>query len=440
MNEVDFYEWRANKYGLDHKARGDLDELDELDDLLPRRRPASSDADRPNPDAEQEALDRLHAEREELDRWMNEQEERDLQSKLDDWDDLATLDELLIPSPERDNKPEGDFPQTARETEQRSFSANDQADHPRSTIDQAISCKNIKLAERLQSGVFPQEALAKPASKKRCTPRLAGLLTILHHAQASTLAVLGELQTLKSSCGHSADTRIEGEIRRRSAALEFQQSLARSAAGEVSLPDWERRLPPETKRAFALLALARHPDAKSFTFRLGHEVAEAALRAKHGPTDYLARILQRLGLTQAAFVIERSTGESDENNPYHIHGVAVIPAGLLDELTREAIGSDGKSRPSKLRALLAPPRCNDAKAPIRGYRQRYSNKAIDIEPVRTAGAWFRYITKEIDFTTRDISARPDYASRSAIQAGKALYESIRDWVTANPIRLRGTSP
>ena len=161
------------------------------------------------------------------------------------------------------------------------------------------------------------------------------------------------------------------------------------------------------------------------------------MRAKHGPTDYLARILQRLGLTQTAFVIERSASESDENNPYHIHGVAIIPAELLDELTKETIGSDGQSRPSKLRALLAPPRCNDAKAPVRGYRQRYNNKAIDIEPVRTAGGWFQYITKEADFTAHSLSARPDYASRSAIQAGKALYESIRKWINTNPIRQKG---
>lgn len=437
MDEVDFYEWRAKKYGLEYKAPGGLDELDELDELLPRRRLAGADEEISNPDAEQEALDWLHAEREELDRWLNELEERDLQSKLDDWDELALLDELLVPATEHVNKLRGDFPQITRVTEQRRFSANDQPDHPSSTVDQAISRKNAQQAEHLQSGVFPQKAPAKTTSKKHCTPRIAGLLAILHHAQASTLAVLGELQTLKSPCGCSADTRIEDEIRRRSAALEFQQSLARSAARGVSLPDWERRLPPETKRAFALLALARHPDAKSFTFRLGHEVAEAAMRAKHGPTDYVARILQRLGLTQTAFVIERSTSESDENNPYHIHGIAIIPADLMKELTGETIGTDGKSIPSKLQAVLAPPPCKYAKVPVRGYRQRYNNKAIDIQPVRTAGSWLQYITKEVEFTAHRLGVRPDYASRSAIQAGKVLYENIREWINTKPTRRTG---
>lgn len=425
MNDTDFYEWRASKYGYEYKAGDDLDELDEL---LPASRTTIRDADQPNPDAEQEAFDRLHVEREELDRWLTEQEERDLQSKLDDWDELATLDELLIPATERGNKLGGDFPQTVREAQQRWFSANDQSGRSRSQTDQAISGKNARLAAALQSGDFPQEAPGKPASKKRCTPRLAGLLAILYHAHKSTLVVLGELQTLKNSSTGSLDTKIKDEISRRSAALEFQKSLARSSANGVALPDWERRLPPDTKRAFALRAISQHPDAKSITFRLGHEVAEAALRAKKSPTDYLARLLQRLGITEAVFVLERSANESDENNPYHIHGVAIIPTGLLDELTRAPIGSDGKPEPSKLQAALAPPPCNDATPPVRGYRQRYNNKAIDIQPVRTAGSWFQYITKEVDFTAHALNARPDYASRSASKAGNELYETIRVWI------------
>lgn len=434
MNDIDLYEWRAAKYGYEYKAGDDLDELDEL---LSACRTMIRDADQSNPDAEMEALNRLDAEREELDRWLNEQEERDLQSKLDDWDELATIDELTSAA-KHDRELSGDFPQTEREAQQRRLFTSDQPDYLSSPINKAVTGKNARQMALPHSGDFPQEEPGKSAIKKRCTPRLAGLLVVLYHAHESNLAVLGELQTLKNSCRDSASPKIKDEISRRAAAMEFQQSLVQSITHGVGFPDWERRLSPDAKRAFALLALARHPDAKSFTFRLGHEVAEAALRAKKSPTDYLARLLQRLGITQALFVLERSASESDENNPYHIHGVAIIPVDLLDELTREPIGSDGKPRPGKLQAALAPPPCKEATPPVRGYRQRYNNKAIDIRPVKTAGAWFQYITKEIDFTAHRLSARPDYASRSAIQAGKALYESIREWISTIPIRRKGT--
>lgn len=432
INEVDFYEWRANKYGLEYKARDIFDELSELDELLPNRHTTSSHAGLHigprNPDAEQEELDRLQTEREELDQLLAEQEERDLQSKLEEYEELdRELAELLTPATGLSKELGGGFPQDRRQALQRRFSANDKSDPPKNSAEKAITRKTARLTAAPISGDFPQKSPGKPSSKRRCTPRLAGVLATLYQAHESTLAVLGELLS-KEPC---TDIKIRDEIKRMAAALEFQKSLARSAARGVSLPDWERRLPPETKRAFALLALARHPAAKSFTFRLGHEVAEAAMSAKHGPTDYLARILQRLGLTQTAFVIERSNSESHENNPYHIHGVAIIPAELLEELTRELIGADGKPRPGKLQAALAPPPCKEATPPVRGYRQRYNNKAIDIQPVRTAGGWFQYIIKEIDFTAHRLSARPDYASRSAIRAGKALYESIQGWIMRN---------
>nr|WP_322940822.1 hypothetical protein [Pseudomonas sp. s4] len=424
MNDIDLYEWRAAKYGYEYKAGDDLDELDEL---LSACRTMIRDADQSNPDAEMEALNRLDAEREELDRWLNEQEERDLQSKLDDWDELATIDELTLAA-KHDRELSGDFPQTEREAQQRRLFTSDQPDYLSSPINKAVTGKNARRMALPHSGDFPQEEPGKSAIKKRCTPRLAGLLAVLYHAHESNLAVLGELQTLKNSCRDSASPKIKDEISRRAAAMEFQQSLVQSITHGVGFPDWERRLSPDAKRAFALLALARHPDAKSFTFRLGHEVAEAAVRAKHGPTDYLARILQRLGLKQTVFVFERSASESDENNPYHIHGVAIIPADLLAELTQESIGANGKTTPSKLRAALAPPPRNASVPPIRGYRQRYDNKAIDIQPTRTASGWFQYITKEIDFTAQALGSRPDYASRSASKAGRLLYEAIRAWL------------
>ena len=88
------------------------------------------------------------------------------------------------------------------------------------------------------------------------------------------------------------------------------------------------------------------------------------MRAKHGPTDYLARILQRQGLTQTVFVLERSASESNENNPWHIHGIAIIPDDLLNSLTREAMDKNGSPKPSKLRTLLAPPPNPKAMPPI----------------------------------------------------------------------------
>lgn len=374
---------------------------------------------------------RHHTTPEELDRELEDMCEELLADCLQRPTEEATSlqAEQSIQATEQDEQPNGDFPQTNMQTPQRRFSASVKPDSTSAPNEKALTCKN---AASTRSGDFPQETPDLRAGKKRCTPGLAGVLVNLHRGHQSTLAVLGELQALNDSCRDSVDTKIKDEIGRRTAASEFQKSLARSAASGVALPDWERRLPSDTKRAFALLALAQHPDAKSISFRLGHEVAEAAMRAQNGPTDYLARILQRLGLVQMVFALERSASASDENNPYHIHGVAIIPAALLDELTRESIGADGKPKPSKLRAALAPPPNSGSTPPIRGYRQRGHNKAIDIQTARTAGSWFQYITKEFDFTAHYLESRPDYASRSATQAGRALYESIRRWITTKP--------
>lgn len=434
FNSIDVWDHYAAKHGV--KFATEEEEFDELfAELLaghnqdPGTEPSSPDRpdfcwDEADTYSEQEAVDRLLAEREEL----------ELQLKIDTWEEQAEFgwcDELITEAQPCKQSLSGDFPQE--------ISHDQSNDRPAPKRHQALTRKSSSRSQpkpsRVERGDFPQKTLEESTSRKLFTPGLAGTLSLLYHGQESTLAVLAELQSKELY----TDTKIKEEINRRVAALEFQKSLALSAASGVALHDWERRLPSSTKRAFALLALARHPDAKSFTFRLGHETAEAAMRAKHGPTDYLARILQRLGLTQTVFVLERSASESDENNPWHIHGIAIIPDDLLNSLTREAMDKNGSPKPSKLQTLLAPP--PDAKAipPIRGYRQRWNNKAIDIAPTRTPGGWFQYITKEIDFTAHDLAARPDYASRSAIQAGKAQYESIREWISPKPA-LRKKKP
>ena len=345
----------------------------------------------------------------------------------------ALLASCYRSSTQQINQPSGDFPQVVSPTQQRRFSAEG-IPVIAGTPDENAPNRTNPVAPL--SGDFPQERSDSQVGKKRCMPPLAGVLTCLYVGHQRTLAVLGELQSISYSCTSSVETKpntkTKEKISRALAALEYQEHLAQETASGVALPDWERRLPPITKRAFAVMALARHPDAKAITFRLGHEVVEAALRAKNGPTDYLARKLQRLGLEQMVFVFERSASTSDENSPYHIHGVAVIPALLLAELINEPKGADGKQQPSKLRAALAPPPSSDSTPPIRGYRQRYDNRAIDIQQARTAGGWYQYTTKEIDFTAHYLSSRPDYASRCAIKAGRALYETVRTWVKMQP--------
>lgn len=431
FKNIDFWDHYAAKRGI--KFVTEAEELDQMSAELLAGCSLGEDSalipsDPPNFDLTETDT---YSEQEEVNRLLVEREEHALQRQIDAWEEqnqLAWYDELLTEL--RLHKPavSGGFPQERSQLQPQAG--------PAANSYQAFTRKSSNSSTAGQSpigsGGFPQKTSDKSASTRLCTPGLAGVLSLLHLGHESTLVVLEELQSKEPYTG----TKIKEEISRRISTLEFLRSLARSAASGVALHDWERRLPASTKRAFAFLALARHPDAKSFTFRLGHEAVEAAMRAKHGPTDYLARILQRQGLTQTVFVLERSASESNENNPWHIHGIAIIPDDLLNSLTREAMDKNGSPKPSKLRTLLAPPPNPKAMPPIRGYRQRWNNKAIDIAPARTPGGWFQYITKEVDFTSHDLAARPDYASRSAIQAGKAQYESIREWISPKPARRK----
>lgn len=273
-----------------------------------------------------------------------------------------------------------------------------------------------------RSGVFPKKPRNLMVKKRSCSPGLAGRAAKLFSEAKEALAVKEYLDIYQLFLEHSvhdveeyqvgdiyreiSDTRSDLEVI--TSRADKLVTAAQSAAFGIELHDWSKRVPEETKRAFTLIGYASHRDAYAITFRLSHRVAQAALAAKKGPTDYLAGLLKRAGLTEFAFVLEFSDSESEENHPLHIHGVAIIPAELLDGLSE------------RLREALA-----------HDYRQRGDNRAIDIRSLVTPVRWMHYITKQIAQTTARLSqGRPEeispyYASRIARAAGRELYEEIR---------------
>lgn len=255
------------------------------------------------------------------------------------------------------------------------------------------------------SGPFPKIAALRAPAKKRCTPAVAGVLAGFYTSYVKNLAVLGELE-LK-------EVKDQARVDRLKANNEHLGETAQDYAADVSLPDWKRRLPADTKRSCSFLGFALNSGAQVINFRLGHEVAEAALSAKKGPTDYLSALLKSLGIVDLVFVLELASSDSEENHPLHLHGIARIPAALATQTIRE---------------LLAPEPDLGASPPARGYRQRWSNKAIAVTELQTPGAWVSYSAKEFDFTAHCLQSNPDYASRSATKAGRELYEAIRFWV------------
>ncbi|VVP35345.1 hypothetical protein [Pseudomonas fluorescens] len=255
------------------------------------------------------------------------------------------------------------------------------------------------------SGPFPKNTVLSAPAKKRCTPAVAGVLASIYASYVKNLAVLGELE-LK-------EVKDQARIDRLKVNNEHLRETAQSYSSGVSLPDWKRRLPADAKRAFSFLGFAMMPDVQAFTFRLGHEVANAALSAKKGPTDYLSALIRTLGITDLAFVTEFASSDSEENHGFHIHGIARIPATISNQIIRQ---------------LLAPKQNLKLDPPIKGYRQRGDNKAIKVTELETPGAWALYSAKEFDFTAHCLQSNPDYASRSASQAGRELYEAIRVWV------------
>ena len=255
------------------------------------------------------------------------------------------------------------------------------------------------------SGPFPKKAAIPPPAKKRCTPAIAGVLAGFYTSHVKNLAVLGELEL--------QETKDQARTETLKANNNLLKAIAQDYASDVLLQDWKRRLPADTKRAFGFLGFALKPGAQVINFRLGHEVAEAALSAKKGPTDYLSALLRTLGIVDLVFVLELASSDSEENHPLHLHGIARIPATVSTQAIRE---------------LLAPEPDLNSSPPIRGYRQRWSNKAIALTELQTPGTWVSYSGKEFDFTAHSLQSNPGYASRSATTAGRELYEAIRVWL------------
>lgn len=255
------------------------------------------------------------------------------------------------------------------------------------------------------TGLFPKTGSKSEFSKRRCTPGAAGLLASFYTSYAKNLAVLGEL--------HLQETPDQAEILRLELITDHLKRTAQSYAANISLGDWKRRVSTDTKLTFSFLGFSSMRNAKAFTFRLGYGVAEAALSAKKGYADYLSARLRTLDIVDLAFVSEFTDGHSEECHGFHIHGVACIPESVSDDA---------------IRTLLAPRQNLAASSPIKGYRQRGNNKAIDISDLATPGGWLCYSIKEIDATACLLRSDPAYASRSATQAGRKLYESMRAWV------------
>ncbi|MGK9417196.1 hypothetical protein ACSSUR_13740 [Pseudomonas cedrina] len=255
------------------------------------------------------------------------------------------------------------------------------------------------------SGPFPKLAALKAPATRRCTPAVAGILAGFYTSQKKNLAVLETLEL--------EEVKDQARIDRLKANNEDLRKIAHSYASGVSLPDWKRRLSADTKRAFSFLGLATTSDAKAFTFRLGHETADAALAAAKGSTDYLSTLIRKIGITHLAFVTEFTDSKSVENHPFHIHGVARIPDGFSIQSIEE---------------LLAPKQDLKSAHPMKGYRKRGKNEAVSVTELQTPGAWVSYTGKEIDFTAHRLQSGPDYASRSATLAGRELYEAMRTWL------------
>ena len=255
------------------------------------------------------------------------------------------------------------------------------------------------------SGPFPKKAAISPPAKKRCTPSIAGVLAGFYTSHVKNLAVLGELEL--------QETKDQARIEALKANNNHLKATVQAYASDVILQDWKRRLPTDTKRSFSFLGFSLQSDAQVINFRLGHEVAEAALSAKKGPTDYLSALLRTLGIVDLVFVLELASSDSEENHPLHLHGIARIPADLATRAIRE---------------LIAPEPDLGASPPTRGYRQRWSNKAIAVTELQTPGTWVSYSGKEVDFTAHSLQSNPGYASRSATTTGRELYAAIRVWL------------
>ncbi|MFI8611179.1 hypothetical protein ACIGFL_23035 [Pseudomonas sp. NPDC077649] len=266
--------------------------------------------------------------------------------------------------------------------------------------------KNSNQRRPTTRGHFLKKHRVTARTQRALTPGMVGALASFHNGYQRHVAVLGQLDTSNPDITTLKKLHVPTKL-----ALEYTSG--------ITLSDWQRRLSPEVKRAFTQLGVARQPGARIVTFRLGHEVAEKALAATAGPAAYLAALLKRkLGIGDIAFILEFSNSASNGSHPLHLHGIACIPDGLTEERIRAVLAPE-PTRPSLVAQTLNP---------IRGYRQRYVNKAIDLQPITTPGAWASYINKEYLLTQRKLGGAPDYASHSASRAGRELYEELVQWI------------
>ncbi|WP_178119387.1 hypothetical protein [Metapseudomonas lalkuanensis] len=252
-------------------------------------------------------------------------------------------------------------------------------------------------------GHFLKKHRVTAHTQRVLTPGMVGALASFHAGYQRHVAVLGQLDTSNPDTPTLKKFYVFTKL-----ALEYTY--------KVNLCDWQRRLPTEVKRAFTMLGISGTPGASIFTFRLGHEVAEKALSASEGPAAHLAALIKRkLGIKDIAFILEYPSSTSDENHQLHLHGIACIPEGLTED---------------DIRVVLAP----KPKEEVKGYRQRFGNKAIDLQPITTPGAWMSYISKEYLITQRKLGSAPDYASHGASRAGKELYEELVSWIKSERAR------
>ncbi|RJG11104.1 hypothetical protein D3879_15705 [Pseudomonas cavernicola] len=257
-------------------------------------------------------------------------------------------------------------------------------------------------------GVDAKTSRRKLPRKTLSTPQQAGLIASFHASHEQHVVAISELPPDLDS----------EQVTKLLSINSFISQLAKSykGKGKGKLADWSKHVPAHIKQFFRLLWLARQPDAKAFTIRLDHVTATAALAAKRSPANYLAGIIQRtltkLGITsEQAFNLEFVHGTSKENHPLHIHGVLCIPADRIEEVSKA------------IRAALA-----------KEYRQRFDNLAVHIDSIQNERWWAAYCVKEHDITAgrlrtiRGHKTDPDYAGHAARRGGKAIYESMSDWL------------
>lgn len=254
------------------------------------------------------------------------------------------------------------------------------------------------------SGVDAKNGKRRTASIRFPNAHKAGLLANFQGMREQGVAAISELDP---DLDHEQIAQIEAKI-------SFIDQVAQSYAGKGSgkLADWPKHVPAEIKQFFRLLWLARQPDAVAVTIRLDRRTATKALDAKRGPANHLAGIIQRtlikLGIsTDLAFNLEYTHGASTENHPLHLHGIVRIPADRIEEVRLA------------LRSALA-----------EGYRQRFGNLAVHIAEISNPRWWAGYCTKEHKISAdilkkaRGKRTVPDYASDSARDGGKTLYERV----------------